>query len=75
MVAIAATTNGLLIVLTKLLSGIGLLLSRQIAEAHGGTLRLENRLDARGCRAVVTLPRHGHQTMTDSSRDRGLLAL
>jgi nitrogen fixation/metabolism regulation signal transduction histidine kinase len=37
-------------------SGIGLALSRQIAEAHGGTLTLENRPDARGARAVLTLP-------------------
>ena len=37
-------------------SGIGLALSRQIAEAHGGTLSLENRPDARGCRAVLRLP-------------------
>jgi two-component system nitrogen regulation sensor histidine kinase NtrY len=37
-------------------SGIGLALSRQIAEAHGGTLGLENRADARGCRAVLRLP-------------------
>jgi signal transduction histidine kinase len=37
-------------------SGIGLALSRQIAEAHGGTLTLENRDGATGCRAVLTLP-------------------
>jgi two-component system nitrogen regulation sensor histidine kinase NtrY len=37
-------------------SGIGLALSRQIAEAHGGTLALENRAGARGCRAVLRLP-------------------
>lgn len=37
-------------------SGIGLLLSRQIAEAHGGTLTLENRTDAHGCRAHLRLP-------------------
>jgi nitrogen fixation/metabolism regulation signal transduction histidine kinase len=37
-------------------SGIGLVLSRQIAEAHGGTVTLQNRSDARGCRATVRLP-------------------
>jgi signal transduction histidine kinase len=37
-------------------SGIGLALSRQIAEAHGGSLALENRIGARGCRAVLRLP-------------------
>lgn len=37
-------------------SGIGLVLSRQIAEAHGGTVTLMNRTDRRGCEALVTLP-------------------
>jgi nitrogen fixation/metabolism regulation signal transduction histidine kinase len=37
-------------------SGIGLVLSRQIAEAHGGTLTLENRAGARGCVARLRLP-------------------
>jgi len=37
-------------------SGIGLVLSRQIAEAHGGTLALENRTGAHGCRATLRLP-------------------
>ncbi len=37
-------------------SGIGLVLSRQIAEAHGGTLTLENRQDAPGCKAILRLP-------------------
>ena len=37
-------------------SGIGLALSRQIAEAHGGTLALENRTESKGCRAVLRLP-------------------
>jgi PAS domain S-box-containing protein len=37
-------------------SGIGLALSRQIAEAHGGTISLENRVGAPGCRALLRLP-------------------
>src|SRR5579884_2691413 len=37
-------------------AGIGLVLSRQIAEAHGGTLTLENRLDACGAVACLRLP-------------------
>jgi len=37
-------------------SGIGLALSRQIAEAHGGTLTLANRADGRGCEARLSLP-------------------
>ena len=37
-------------------SGIGLVLSRQIAEAHGGRLTLANRRDAKGCVASLSLP-------------------
>ena len=37
-------------------SGIGLVLSRQIAEAHGGSLTLENRTDRQGCIANVRIP-------------------
>ena len=40
-------------------SGIGLALSRQIAEAHGGRLWLENRAAGAGCRARFWLPRAG----------------
>ena len=37
-------------------SGIGLALCRQIAEAHNGTVTLENRKTARGCLARLRLP-------------------
>ena len=40
-------------------SGIGLVLSRQIAEAHGGSLELENRPDRQGCLVRITLPIEG----------------
>ena len=37
-------------------SGIGLVLSQQIAEAHGGSIELANRQNARGCIVKVMLP-------------------
>jgi len=37
-------------------SGIGLALSRQIAESHGGSLTLANREDGQGCVATLRLP-------------------
>jgi two-component system nitrogen regulation sensor histidine kinase NtrY len=37
-------------------SGIGLVLSRQIAEAHGGSLDLKNCSDGPGCEARLLLP-------------------
>jgi len=40
-------------------TGIGLVLSRQIAEAHGGSLRLEGRDAARGSAAILRLPIEG----------------
>ncbi len=40
-------------------TGIGLALARQIAEAHGGALALENRAGTRGCVARLRLPLGG----------------
>jgi nitrogen fixation/metabolism regulation signal transduction histidine kinase len=48
-------------------SGIGLALCRQIAEAHSGSLSLENRKNARGCRALLRLP---IRERTDGRQDR-----
>ena len=40
-------------------TGIGLVLSRQIAENHGGSLTLQDRADRRGCEARLSLPLAG----------------
>lgn len=37
-------------------SGVGLVLARQIAEAHGGTLELRNRVGTHGCEAELRIP-------------------
>jgi two-component system, NtrC family, nitrogen regulation sensor histidine kinase NtrY len=40
-------------------SGIGLVLSRQVAESHGGSLELRNQTAGRGCEARLILPLAG----------------
>jgi nitrogen fixation/metabolism regulation signal transduction histidine kinase len=50
-------------------SGIGLVLSRQIAEAHGGSLELGNRTDRQGCVVKILLPVKVHQQAPDPARD------
>ncbi len=49
-------------------SGIGLVLSRQIAEAHGGALELFNRSQESGCEVTVTFPLN---TPRNSARENG----
>jgi len=44
-------------------SGIGLVLSRQIAEAHGGTLELKNNSGKPGCTARLLLPYPSHDPL------------
>lgn len=44
-------------------SGIGLVLCRQIAENHDGSLKLLNREDAPGCLAILRLPLNPTETM------------
>jgi len=49
-------------------SGVGLVLSRQIAEAHGGRIEIANRSDGRGCSVRVVFPRHpGEQPLSRTS--------
>ncbi len=47
-------------------SGVGLVLSRQIAEAHGGRIEISNRTGTRGCVVKVVLPRAPHQQRNGS---------
>ncbi|HKC70026.1 MAG TPA: ATP-binding protein [Terriglobales bacterium] len=45
-------------------SGVGLVLSRQIAEAHGGRIEISNRIGVRGCSVRVVLPRSPSSVVT-----------
>ena len=49
---------------------IGLVLARQIAEAHDGSLTLENRDDASGCIARLRLPRRSTSALTRPQREK-----
>jgi signal transduction histidine kinase len=44
-------------------TGIGLVLCRQIIEAHGGHLSIANRLSHNGCRVTIELPLTGFQSI------------
>jgi nitrogen fixation/metabolism regulation signal transduction histidine kinase len=44
-------------------SGIGLVLSREIVENHGGSISLENRSNATGCVARISLPLRAGETL------------
>ncbi|MGE5081709.1 MAG: sensor histidine kinase, partial [Acidobacteriota bacterium] len=48
-------------------SGVGLVLSRQIAEAHGGSIDIANRPSGRGCVVRVILPRAPAQSSVAAS--------
>jgi nitrogen fixation/metabolism regulation signal transduction histidine kinase len=41
-------------------SGVGLVLCRQIAEAHGGSIEISNRRGSHGCLVKVVLPRSAY---------------
>jgi signal transduction histidine kinase len=43
-------------------SGVGLVLCRQIAEAHGGSIEISNRPGSHGCLVKVVLPRSAYSS-------------
>jgi two-component system nitrogen regulation sensor histidine kinase NtrY len=43
-------------------SGVGLVLCRQIAEAHGGSIEISNRQGSHGCLVKVVLPRSAYSS-------------
>jgi two-component system nitrogen regulation sensor histidine kinase NtrY len=49
-------------------SGVGLVLSRQIAEAHGGRVEIGNRSSGRGCLVKVILPRSPSRPVQDQRK-------
>lgn len=53
-------------------SGIGLALSRQIAEAHGGSIELSNRGEKGGCRVRAMLPQIQEVAMRSPLTDAGI---
>jgi len=53
-------------------SGIGLALSRQIAEAHGGSIELSNRSEKGGCRVRATLPRIREGAVRATTAETGI---
>jgi len=50
-------------------SGIGLILSRQICEAHGGSLELTNAIGRQGCVARAVLPSKIPRSMENARRE------
>ena len=48
-------------------SGVGLVVSRQIAEAHGGRIEISNRRGTRGCSVKVVLPRSPSNGQSNAS--------
>ncbi len=50
-------------------NGIGLVVSRQIVESHGGSLRLRNRDDRSGCVAELRLPKPTFMQLSEHGMD------